>query len=164
MSLFEDLLGRPPATEEVPIVLDRAAHTAAQQRLDAAAQALQLAVERGEFDTAAERAEVQAARAALAEVPRRMVTVQALIPARWQELVDEHPAPAGSDDMWDVKSFRPAVLAECVVPPDDEPRISVAQWRQIEVTQALSAGELNALFVAAVNLNASVPRVSLGKG
>jgi hypothetical protein len=164
VTLFDDLLGRPPATEEVPIVLDRGARTTAQRRLDAAARALTLAVERGDFDTAAERAEVEAARAAVDAVPTRIVTVQALTPARWQELVDEHPAPDGSSEMWNGKTLRPAALAECVVAPEGETPISVSQWQQIELSRSLTNGELNAIFSAAINLNAAVPQVSLGKG
>jgi hypothetical protein len=165
-SLFEDLLGRPVATEEVPIVLDRAAHAAATRAVDAASRALVAARERGEDDLAAEYAALTRAEHALAEVPVRRITVKALPPKRWNELRNLHPPAddAKPGALWNPDTFRPALLAESVVPPEGEPAPTAAQWQQLAESGSISDGEINELFFKAIELNGSAPQVSLGKG
>lgn len=165
MTLFEDLFGREVATEEVPLVLDRAAHTAATRQLEQAQQALVLARDHGEQDLAAERAAVAAAREALAAVPVRRVTVHALSAKRWNELVGQHPPADGAKPgaMWNPATFRPAALAECVDPGEGD-LLTTAQWATLEESGKVTDGELNTLFFAAVALNASAPTADVGKG
>lgn len=165
MGLLEDLLGRPIPTRDVRLVLDHTAHTAAVRQLDAASQALALAEARGELDLAAERAALQAAEEALAAVPTRTITLAALSPLRWNELLREHPPPDGDKTrIFDAATLRPAMLAESVIPADGEQRLTVAQWQQIEASGRVTNGELDLLFAAALDLNGSAPQLSVGKG
>ncbi|MFC5996952.1 hypothetical protein ACFQE5_22330 [Pseudonocardia hispaniensis] len=167
MSLREDLFGRPVATAQVPIVLDRAAHDVAARRVEEAARALAAEQARGSFDLDAERAELAEAEAALAAVPVRVVPLRALPPEAWEELIESHPPSEeqrAKGAIWDPKTFRYALLAASVDTPDGEQPLSEGEWRQLAAARHVTDGELNELFDAAISLNGRAPRVSTGKG
>lgn len=167
MSLREDLFGRPVATVQVPIVLDRAAHDVAACRLEEAERALASAEARGSWDLDAERAELAAARAELAAVPVRAVPLRALPPPAWEALIESHPPSEeqrAKGAIWDPKTFRYALIAASVATPDGEEPLTEDEWRQLAKGGQVTDGELNELFEAAISLNGRAPRVSTGKG
>lgn len=96
-----------------------------------------------------------------------VVSLRCLAPDDWEDLIDAHPP----DDeqrkqgwQWDVKAFRPALLAASVVTPDGEEPLEVRGWTEVAEEGQLTAGELEELFGTAVNLNTRRPSVAVGKG
>lgn len=167
MSLRGDLFARKPATAQVPIVLDRAAYDAAAQAVDEAAQVLAEEQGRGAWDLDAERARLAAARAALGEIPVRIVTLRALPPDVWDEMIEAHPPTeeqAGRGAQWNSKTHRLPCVAASVVTPDDEEPMTVEDWELLAKGGHITDGELNRLYEAAVVLNGRSPQVSTGKG
>lgn len=94
--------------------------------------------------------------------------VKCLPPAEWEALLAMHPAlPSEPNMSWNTATFRPAVCAACVVPPDDETPYTVAEWNElVRVHGALSSGEEDLLFMTAVQLNQRAVQVQpqMGKG
>ncbi len=164
MSLRDRLRARQSPTVSVVLAGDRAGFEAAERELAAAERALLAEQARGSFDVAAERARVELAQSALDELPVERVTVRALPPSDWEALVEAHPPPDGgkqNNAVWNVSTFRTALLAVSVVLPDGE---DPPDWDELTRAGHLTAGELNMLFEAAITVNARAPQVSTGKG
>jgi hypothetical protein len=167
MGLHDRLRARPLPTETVRIPVDPEAAATAERDLDAAAWALEEARTRGSADLAELRARAAATRAAVDGLQYESVTLRGLPPAEWEALIDQHPPPedgARPGAQWNPATFRPALLAACVVPADGEDPPSASDWEQIAKDGSLSAGELNTLFSAAVALNLRTPASAVGKG
>jgi hypothetical protein len=165
MSIRDQLRGRSLPTETVRLPLDPAAWTRCERALMTATWALDEARATGGRDTASLRAKVAAAQTALGEVPVLEVTVRTLPPPEWEALVELHPATEDQQSQgmrWNPATFRPAVLAACVVPTDGEDPLSADEWDHIAKAGQLATGEYNALVNAAVELNLRTPASAVG--
>lgn len=167
MSLRDQLRGRSLPTEVVRLPRDPAAWTRAERALGAAQWALDEARASGGRDTAALRARVADAQAALDALPCVEITLRTLPPPEWEALVELHPATEeqqATGARWNPTTFRPALLAACVVPPDGEDALTAEDWAQVVKDGQLAAGEYNALCNAAVQLNLRAPASAVGNG
>lgn len=166
-SLRDRLRARPLPSTTVYLPADPAAATRLEQEAATAEWQLEAARARGSIDVAAERARVAQARAALDGLPTEPVLLRAVAPAEWEALVDMHPATEeqrAAGHTWNVATFRPALLAASVVPPDGEDPLTDEDWAQLSKDGAIGVGELSALYTAAVNLNWRGPASAVGKG
>jgi hypothetical protein len=164
--LGDRLRARKPPTETVRLPHDPAQYAQAERDLEAARWALEDARSRGYQDLSALRERVEVAQAALDGSACEVVTLRALPPSEWEALVDLHPATEeqqAAGRQWNTVSFRPALLAACVVPAEGEDPLSEADWDVLAKDGALAPGELNTLFNAAVNINLRVPPAATGK-
>jgi hypothetical protein len=94
------------------------------------------------------------------------VTLTALLPKVWEDLVLAHPPTPEEQEggaWWHVETFRPAVLEACVVTPEGEDPLTAADWQELATGGHLAAGELVLLFNVAVRLNDRSPLMSVGK-
>jgi hypothetical protein len=161
MGLRDRLRARQLPTTTVILAGDRGAYAAAERELEAANRALLDEQARGSYDLAAERARVEVAQSALDELPVEKVVLRALPPSDWEALVEAHPPPESRPGaVWNVATFRAALLAASVVLPEGE---DPPDWDELTRDGHLTAGELNMLFDAAISLNARAPQVSTGK-
>jgi hypothetical protein len=162
MGLRDRLRARQLPTVTVVLAGDRSAYAAAERELDSANRALLDEQARGSYDLAAERARVEVAQSALDELPVEKVVLRALPPSDWEALVEAHPPPKDrvAELAWNPSTFRAALLSASVVLPDGE---EPPDWEELTRGGHLTAGELNALFEAAVSINARAPQVSTGK-
>lgn len=93
--------------------------------------------------------------------------LRALSADEWEVLVAEHPpteAQATRGASWDVTTFRPALLAACVLTPDGEEPLTAEDWTDLASSGAMAAGEVNLLYGTALELNDRSPLASVGKG
>jgi hypothetical protein len=74
------------------------------------------------------------------------------------------PTEQTQGQRWNPTTFRPAVLAACVVTADGEDPMSADDWEQAAKLGEIGVGEYNALFSAAVNLNLRAPASAVGNG
>lgn len=165
MGLRDRLRARQLPTASVRLPLDPVAYAAAEREVESATWALEEARARGSVDVAELRARVAAAREAFDACEFETVTVRALPPSEWEALLDEHPPndeQRAAGAQWNLASFRPALLAASVVPADGDEPSAAEEWEQFAKDGTLSAGELNGLFNAAVNLNLRVPSSAVG--
>jgi hypothetical protein len=165
-SLRDRLRERQLPTEVVELPLDPPEHAARSRELSSAEWALELARDRGAGDLGALRADVDAARTALAGCDVVTVTLRALPAADWEALLELHQP--GEEDRkrgaeW-APSFRLALLAASVVPDEGDAPTSEDEWAAMAKDGSLGAGEVNALFTVAVNLNLRAPDSRVGKG
>ncbi len=164
MTLRERLRARQSPSTTVVLAGDRLAYETAERELAAAERALATEQARGSFDLVAERARVEVAQSIVDEMPVERVVLRALPPSDWEALVEAHPPPKDKQDagaVWNVSTFRSALLAACVVVPDGE---EPPDWEELTREGHLTAAELNMLFDAAIGVNARAPQVSTGKG
>lgn len=113
------------------------------------------------------------------ELPRETVTLpgageeverfelRAIPPQEWEALVGLHPpteAQQKAGDLWNVATFRPALLAVTVAAPEGEDPLSEADWADAAAQGWMTIGELNTLLGVAISLNDRSPLVSVGKG
>lgn len=168
MGLADRLRARSHPTEIVPLPLDPQAYARAERELLAAVAALDEARADGAVDLDQLEARVDAAQVVLDTCEVEKVTVRALPPDEWEELVDLHPpteAQRANGALWNVTTFRPALLALSVVPAEGDDPMSAEDWASLsKEAGALAAGELNALFNAAVSVNFRTPSSAVGKG
>lgn len=167
MSLREQLRGRAQPTETVRLPVDPAGYARRERELAAATWELEQARATGGVDTARLRARVHAAQVAVDESPCIEVVLRALPPPEWEALVDLHPPMAEQQErgmQWNPATFRPALLAACVVPPDGEKALTAEEWEQVVKAGELGSGEYNTLCNAAVQLNLRAPASAVGKG
>jgi hypothetical protein len=93
--------------------------------------------------------------------------LRGLSPDEWETLVAEHPP---SDDesalgaQWDVTTFRPALLAACVLTPEGDEPLTAQDWAELAAGTTFAPGEFTLLFHAALELNDRTPLAGLGKG
>lgn len=169
MTLRDRLRARPSKlpTAEARIPADPAAHAAAERVVALLEAAVATAVELGDGPgEQVARAQLDEARDALAAQPAETFTFRCLPGKRWEELVDAHPP---TDEQrrqgwqWDVPTFRPALLAACHIPDDEQDHLDVRGWVEVAEEGQLRPGELELLFATAVQLNARAPSASLGK-
>ncbi len=163
----ERLRARALPTRTVHLPRNPVAHQAAVEELAAALSAL-VVVGRGS-DRADAEARVLAARAVHDEagVDVETFTLRCLPPPEWEALVDAHPptdAQAAKGLSWDSAGFRPAVLAECVVPPVGDAPYTAAEWVQFAADGRVSTGEQDLLVATAVLLNTRAVQLAVGKG
>lgn len=164
MGLADRIRGRTLPTQTVSLPVDPEGHAQVARDLAAAVWVLEEARARGAVDTAAQRARVDQLQAGLDTAEVVEVHLTALAPAVWEELVDAHPptdVDAARGHQWDVRTFRPALLAAAVVVPEGD---EVPDWDLMAKDGALTAGELTGLFEAAVMLNVRGLAVAVGKG
>lgn len=167
MSFRDQLRGRSLPTETVRLPEDPSAWTRAERALGTAQWALEEARASGGRDTAALRARVTEAQEALDALPCMEITLRTLPPPEWEALIELHPATEeqqGQGMMWNPTTFRPALLAACVVTPEGDDPMSAEDWEQVVKAGQLAAGEYNALCNAAVNLNFRAPASAVGNG
>lgn len=167
MGLADRLRSRKLPTEVVRLPIDPAEYAAAERELEAATLELEEARARGSVDLTELRARVDSARARLDACDCEEVTLRALPPAEWETLVNLHPpteAQRAAGAQWNVATLRPALLAASVVPAEGDEPLTEADWEQLSKESVLAAGELTALFNAAVALNARAPSSDVGKG
>lgn len=91
----------------------------------------------------------------------------AIPPGEWEALVALHPPTeqqVAVGDQWNIATFRPALLAVSVNPPDGEDALTESDWADAAAQGWLTIGELNVLFGVAISLNDRSPLVSVGKG
>lgn len=167
MSTLRDRLRqRQLPTEVVELPLDPAEFAARDRALTSAQWALETARDRGSGDLGPFRAELAAAQSALAQMEVISVTLRALPAADWEALLELHPPTDAERDkgaQW-APSFRLALVAASVVPADGEAPTSEADWEAMAKDGSLGAGEINALFTVALNLNLRAPDSHVGKG
>lgn len=167
MSLRDQLRGRSLPTEVVRLPTDPGEYSRRDRALSAARWALDEARASGRPDTAGLRARIADAQAALDACPVFEVTLRTLPPPEWEALVELHPATEEQQArgmQWSAATFRPALLAACVVPPEDEPEPLTAEyWERVVKDGELAAGEYNTLCNAAVQLNLRAPLSAVGK-
>ena len=99
--------------------------------------------------------------------PDELFELRALPPDEWEILVDEHPPTEeqrARGDSWNVLTFRPALLAACVLTPDGEEPLTAEDWAELAAGRGMAAGELNLLYGTALDLNDRTPRDDVGKG
>lgn len=168
MGLADRLRARSHPTESVPLPLDPQAYARAERELLAAMAALEEARAEGVVDLDRLEARVDAAQVVLDTCEVEKVTVRALPPEEWEALVDLHPpneAQRANGALWNITTFRPALLSLSVVPAEGEEPLSEADWAALsKEAGALAAGELNALFNASVSVNFRTPSSAVGKG
>lgn len=167
MGLADRLRARNLPTETVALPLDPQAYTRAERELLAATVSLDEARADGVADLTALQARVDAAQAELDGCECEMITLRALPPVEWEALLDLHPPTEEQralGALWNIATFRPALLALSVVVAEGEAPLSEADWEQMSKAGALAAGELNALFNAAVGVNFRTPSSAVGKG
>lgn len=168
-SLREQLLARQLPTADVAIPADPVGYAAAERAVEVSLRALQDATVRQLPDQAlvSFREHHAAAAAHLAAQPAVVFHLRCLPVSDWEALVDAHPPTEEQRArgwMWSTPGFRPALLAACVAPPEGERGLTEADWRELACGGQIAQGELDLLFVTAVNLNARHPQVSTGKG
>jgi hypothetical protein len=154
----ERLLGRkrPSIDYQLPIT-------------DAAAAVAELEAAKAAFDTAQFRAD-EGAEQAVADAQARLdaahtavqdcyeaVTLTALLPAAFEELVAAHPAREGRDEKWNAATFPQACFLACV---DTSGDMSAEDWDTF-ATENLAAGEREAMYLTAVAINARWPSGSI---
>jgi hypothetical protein len=163
-TLAEQFAGRSLPTQVVALPRDPDAYQRLDRELAAAHWALEQARARGALDTSAERAAVQDLQDRVDDAPVLQVTLTALAPDRWEQLVDEHP-PTPEDlargYQWDPRAMRAPLLAAAVVLPDGQ---APPDWDQMAKAGTITAGELASLFDAAVMLNMRGLSAAVGKG
>lgn len=87
------------------------------------------------------------------------VVLRALPPGQWEALCDAYPAQ-GEDPApgtVDLRALRSPLLAASVVAPDGSPPRDPAWWDALAKDGNVTAGELDALFGAAWDLNRQAP-------
>lgn len=144
---------RPTTVYQLAVEDDKAAIaevTAAKDDLNTARFRSDDAAEQAVAD-AEER--LAAARAAL-EACYEPVTLTALPPAEFEALIakPEYVARDGKDERWNVDAFPRACFLACV----DTSDLSAEEWTEF-VDGSLSQGEREAIFLAAVSVNARWP-------
>jgi hypothetical protein len=164
LSLAEQFSGRRLRTQVVLLPLDPDEYDRIERELAGARWALEDARSRGMVDTAALRAAVDALQVELEAQPVLQVRLTALPADEWEDLVDAHP-PTEADEargyQWDPKSLRPPLLARSVVVP---PGVAAPDWEHLAKSGEIGAGELEALYAAAVMLNVRGLSAAVGKG
>lgn len=158
------LAQRKLPTLSYPLLVDDPGQaTAAWQDTAAAARQIMLRHDPGSPECAAAQADVDAARAAV-DACYATITLTALEPAAFEQLLDAHPPTkdqADADEAYNVDTFRPALLAVCATP-----RRTPGDWEQF-LASRLSHGERQGLWVACLAINQStrpVESVALPKG
>lgn len=165
MTLRDDLLGRARAVASVFLPVDRSEYDRAAEAVEQAIRTLERAA-RVSPDVAAERAALAEAEAALAAVRVREITVRAMRPPDWDDLIEAHPP---TDEQraegwrW-AGTFWPPALAASVVAPEGEEPLTEEDWEVLRTGGQLASGELARLYTAIVTLNERAPQVSTGKG
>jgi len=166
VSLRDQLRGRSLPTEVVRLPLDPTAWSRAERARGEAQWALDEARGTGGRDTTGLRAQVATAQEQLDALPCLEVMLRTLPPPEWEALVELHPATEdqqGRGMQWNPATFRPALLAACVVPPEDEPEPLTAEyWEGVVKAGELGAGEYNMLVNSAVALNLRTPASAVG--
>lgn len=166
MSLREQLRGRSLPTEVVRIPTDPGEYARLDRALATARWALDEARASGRPDTAGLRARVGGAQAELDACPVIEVTLRTLPPPEWEALVDLYPATEDQQArgmQWNATTFRPALLAACVVTPEGDEPLTADDWERVVKDGELAAGEYNTLCNAAVQLNLRAPVSAVGK-
>lgn len=167
MGLADRLRARKVPTEVVRLPIDPAQYAQAERELEAATWTLEEARARGSADLADLQARVDSARVALATCECEELTLRALPPAEWEELLGLHPPTEeqrAAGAQWNVTTLRAPLLALSVVAAEGDETLSEADWEQLAKASALASGELTALFNAAISLNVRAPSSAVGKG
>lgn len=137
---------------------------AAERELTAAESELAFATSQGFVDLGGYRRRVEAARQAR-DGFYEFLTIRALPPSEFEELVGAHPASEeqrkknGPAAVWNIDTFVPALLAACV-----ESDMSADDWAEVTSKGPIATGEVAALFQAALQVNDRTPDEHLGKG
>jgi hypothetical protein len=162
-TLEEQFARRKRPTEVVPLPADPDEYARLERAITDARWALEDARARNPLETTAERATVERIEAELAALEVLEVTLVALPPDEWEELVALHPPTPEQQAQgfqWDKTTFRPALLTVSV---RTENGVAV-DWARLSKEGQITAGELNTLYEAAVMLNMRGISASVGKG
>ena len=98
--------------------------------------------------------------------PAELVQLRGLPAEEWEALVQLHPPVGAARDegaLWNVVTFRPALLAVSVLPDEGEEPLSEQDWAEIIALKTMTSGEINSIYNRAVDLNSRTPDVDLGK-
>jgi hypothetical protein len=162
-SLLDALRGRQLPTTTTRIPRDPVAYSALVEELSAALRAVNAAGRATPDSTQ----RVEAAQAAIDDAPAVEVTIRAIPPDVWEQLVDQHPPTdeqRAAGEEWNKASMRAPLLAVTVVPPEGQDPITADQWDAMVKAGNIGAGELDVLYLTAVTINRRVLRMAPGKG
>lgn len=164
MGLKDRLASRQRPQETFPLRMDFGSESEqAEREFAAAVAALAAARERGLPDLGALTRRVEAARERR-ESFYEFLTVQALPPDEFDDLIAAHPATEeqrGKDAraVWNHTTFVPALLAACI-----DSDMTADDWAEITSKGPVATGEVGALFRAAMQVNDRTPDPTVGKG
>lgn len=156
MSQRDRLMGRKLPTTVWRLMVDD--DTTARAELDRAETALEIAQMGTQDDDA--KAEVEKARARVdqarteVEACYETITIQAVEPARFEELAKDHPKRPDTDEPWNMAALSRALFFEGV-----QGDISVAEWEHIldhQMTYAERSG-IDGVLMAALYVNGRTP-------
>lgn len=156
----ERLRARSLPTRQVHLPRDPVEHAAAVVELQAAL----IAAKAGGPEA---RDRVTEAAAAVDSVDVETFVLRCLPPPEWEALKALHPPTPAQQAQgleWDAATFRPALLAACVVPPEGETAYSESDWVEFARDGRVSVGEQDLLVATAVLLNTRAVQVATGKG
>lgn len=146
---------RPTIVYRLPVEDD----TAALAELEAAKVARELADLREDKDDAIKEADRRLARAQkAADACYEPVTLVAMRPTKFEELVAAHPARDGEDEAWNVETLPRACFLASVQSGEDD--LTTEEWGAF-LDDSLSQGERESLFLTALNVNARWPNGSV---
>lgn len=159
-SLSEQFRGRKLPTQVVQLPANADEYQRLSRALNAELWTLEEARSRGAMDVRAERAAVDRVQAALDAEHIVEVHLSAIPPPVWEDLVAQ--CPPNAEDLargyqWDVATLRPRLLTLAVT--DDDP----PDWDKLAKEGEITAGELSAIFDAAVMLNMRGLSIAVGK-
>lgn len=165
MGLKERFASRQLPQVVYPLRMDYSPDSdAAERELGAAERELAFAQSQGWTDLGGLRRRVEQARLARAAFYEEL-TIRALPPAEFEELVSAHPSSkeqrdkSGPAAVWNVDTFVPALLAACV-----DSDMTADDWAEVTSKGPMATGEVAALFQAALTVNDRTPDEHLGKG
>lgn len=159
-SMRDRLAGRKRPTADCSLLVDDEGAAAASKELAAARAELPMLIISGdEAAIQAGRDRITAAQAAY-EACFETITVPAMPPKAFEDLVDEHPPRKGhpDDESWNVDTFPRACFLACA--PAD---LSREEWEAFLDGQ-VSEGERIRLYNTAIFANTRVPDPSVPKG
>lgn len=165
MGLKERFASRQLPQVVYPLRMDYSPESdAAEREFAAAERELAFAQSQGFVDLGGYRRRVDQARAAREQFYEQL-TIRALPPAEFEELVAAHPSSKEQRDkngpaaVWNVDTFVPALLAACV-----DSDMTADDWTEVTSKGPMATGEVAALFQAALQVNDRTPDEHLGKG
>lgn len=170
MGLKDRFAARQRPQETFPLRMEFGPESeAAEREFNAAVLELASARERGLPDVGALQRRVDAAREKR-ESFYEFLVVRAMAPAEFEDLVSQHPATeeqhakAKAEDrphkpIWNPDTFIPALLAASI-----DSDMSGEDWAELTSKGPVAAGEVGALFNAALQVNDRTPDPTVGKG
>lgn len=169
MGLREQFAARQRPQEQFALRMDFGPEAdAAEREHTRASAALAEATAAGAVDLKSLQRRVDETRAKR-EANYAFLTVQALPPSEFEDLISAHPATdeqvskaeqrGERKPIWNHDTFVPALLAACI-----DSDMTVDDWAELIEKGPVASGEVGALLQAALNVNDHTPDASVGKG